>query len=133
MSNFKIFAELFILLFQRKICKYSKLLKSFCFYIMDKTLHYYDPNHGGCLRIVNLIGRNKYVIKGAYGSDEGKKGYWIAYAEKKPKFNYKGETYNLVVDFSEKKIKTHGPIYNAYMGNRKIKWQDGNVWELMYS
>ena len=100
---------------------------------MDKTLHYYDPNHGGCLRIVNLIGKNKYVIKGAYGSDEGKKGYWIAYAEKKPNFNYKGDTYNLVVDFSEKKIKTHGPIYNAYMSNRKIKWQDGNIWELMYS
>ena len=46
---------------------------------MEKNLYYYyDPNHGGCLRIVNKTDRNNYIIKGAYGSDEGKKGSWVA-------------------------------------------------------
>ena len=100
---------------------------------MDKTLHYYDPNHGGCLRIINKTDKNSYIIKEAYGSDEGKTGYWNATIKKKPIFDYNGEKYNLIVDFSMKKIKTHKPIYYAYMANRKIKWQDGNIWNQMYS
>lgn len=104
------------------------------YYKMEKSLYYYyDPNHGGCLRIVNKTDRNNYIIKGAYGSDEGKKGSWMATAEKKPVFEHKGEKYNLIVDFSMKKIKNHGPIYYAYIANRKIKWQDGNVWLQMYA
>jgi hypothetical protein len=32
---------------------------------MNSKLYFFDPNHGGCLRIMNKI-------NGAYGYDEGK-------------------------------------------------------------
>ena len=57
---------------------------------MEKNLYYYyDPNHGGCLRIVNKTDRNNYIIKGAYGSDEGKKGYWWQLLKKNQYLNIK--------------------------------------------
>ena len=31
-----------------------------------------------------------------------------------------------------KKIK-HNQVYYAYMTNRKIKWQDGNIWLQLYA
>ena len=48
---------------------------------MNNTTYYYDPNHGGCLRIMHKMSDNEYIINGAYGSDEGKKG-WCANAKK---------------------------------------------------
>ena len=41
---------------------------------MKDSLYYYDPNHGGCLRVMNQLDDKTYIINGAYGSDEGKKG-----------------------------------------------------------
>ena len=43
-----------------------------------KEKYYYDPKHGGCLRIMTKIGDNQSLIKGAYGNDEKEKGYWFA-------------------------------------------------------
>ena len=40
---------------------------------MENRTFYFDPNHGGCLRIVTKLERDKYLIEGAYGSDEGAK------------------------------------------------------------
>jgi hypothetical protein len=100
---------------------------------MDKSLYFYDPNHGNCLRIVNKVDKNVYIINGAYGNDEGKSGYWAAMAEKKKIFKYKGQKYNLEVNFFMKKKITHKQVYYAYMANRKIKWQDGNTWLQLYA
>lgn len=100
---------------------------------MNKVLCYYDPKHGHCLRTMNMIDSNKYIINGAYGSDEGKKGYWAAIAEKKKLFYHDGRKYNLEVNFSFKHKIKHQQIYYAYMANRKIKWQDGNTWLQLYS
>ena len=100
---------------------------------MDKSLYYYDPKHGNCLRIMNKVDTNIYIINGAYGSDEGKNGYWAATAEKKKNFYYKGDKYNLVVNFFLKKKIIHKQIYYAYMSARKIKWQDGNTWIQLYA
>ena len=62
---------------------------------MNKSLYFYDPNHGNCLRIVNKVDKDTYIINGAYGSDEGKKGYWAAIAKKIKKTYYNGKKYNL--------------------------------------
>uniref|UniRef100_A0A6C0LJ26 Uncharacterized protein n=1 Tax=viral metagenome TaxID=1070528 RepID=A0A6C0LJ26_9ZZZZ len=99
---------------------------------MENSAFYFDPNHGGCLRIITKLEKDKYLIEGAYGSDEGGKGQWVAEMTKTKKFKYKGEDYNLIVDFGKKQIKTHKNIYYAYMGKRTIKWQDGNKWIQMY-
>lgn len=99
---------------------------------MENRTFYFDPNHGGCLRIVTKLEKDKYLIEGAYGSDEGAKGHWVATMTKLKKFKYKDEDYNLVVDFGKKKIKTHKSIYYARIGRRSIKWQDGNKWLQMY-
>lgn len=100
---------------------------------MNNSLYYFDPNHGGCLRIMHKMNNNDFIINGAYGSDEGKKGYWCASAKKVEEFEYKGETYNLIVDFKQKSIKTHKNIFYANMKSRKIHWQDGNTWIQMYA
>lgn len=99
---------------------------------MKDSLYYYDPNHGGCLRVMHQIDENTYVINGAYGSDEGKKGYWAAIAKKINK-TIDGKRYNLEIDFEMKKILTHKRIYYANMKNRKIHWCDGNTWIQMYA
>ena len=98
---------------------------------MNSKLYFFDPNHGGCLRIMNKINDDTYIINGAYGSDEGKKGYWASTA-KEGNYNYKGIKYNLKVDFSMKDKKIHGNTYYALFSKRKIKWQDGNTWIQMY-
>jgi|TARA_B100001175_G_scaffold93644_1_gene79199 hypothetical protein len=100
---------------------------------MDKSLYYFDPNHGGCLRIVNKISKDSYIINGAYGSDEEKKGYWAATAKKTKLFDYKDKKYNFIVDFSMKSEKIHKNVYYARMIGRKIHWQDGNTWQQMYA
>ncbi len=94
--------------------------------------YFYDPNHGNCLRIMYKINKNKYIIHGGYGSDEGKKGNWTAFLEKKPTFSKFGKKFNCVIDFSQKKKLKHDKIYYAYWSNRKIHWQDGNTWLQMY-
>lgn len=99
---------------------------------MDQTLHFYDPNHGHCLRTMNRVDTHTYIINGAYGADEGRRGHWAAVATKKKPFIHNGHKYNLEVNFSFKHKITHTPIYYAYMGHRKIKWQDGNTWLQLY-
>jgi len=71
-------------------------------------------------------------VQGAYGSDEGGKGHWVATMKKTKKFTYEGKPYNLIVDFSKKNIKTHKAIYYALLDKRNIHWQDGNTWIQMY-
>lgn len=100
---------------------------------MDKSLYYFDPKHGGCLRILSKTDNDSYIINGAYGSDEKKKGYWTATAKKSKPFEYEGEKYNLVVDFSMKTDKKHDDKYYARKRGRKIHWQDGNTWQQLYA
>lgn len=100
---------------------------------MDKSLYYFDPKHGGCLRIMNKTDKDSYIINGPYGSDENKEGYWAADARKTKLFEHKGKKYNLIVDFSMKSEKIHKNIYYARMKGREIHWQDGNTWYQMYT
>jgi len=99
---------------------------------MSEVYYFYDPNHGNCLRILYKIGKNKYIINGSYGNDEGEKGHWAAVLEKKKSFFKNGEKFNCIIDFSMKEKKTHESIYYASWNNRKIKWQDGNTWIELY-
>jgi hypothetical protein len=98
----------------------------------QNIVHFYDPNHGNCLRIMYQIDTNKYIINGGYGSDEGGKGHWAATLEKKRTFVYNNRKYNCIIDFSMKKKKTHEAIYYAYWTNRQMQWQDGNTWLELY-
>lgn len=98
----------------------------------EDQVYYFDPNHGGCMRILTKIDKEHFIVQGAYGSDEGGKGHWVATMKKTKKFDYEGKPYNLIVDFSKKEIKTHKAIYYALMDKRKIHWQDGNTWIQMY-
>ena len=40
---------------------------------MNNALYFYDPNHGGCLRVMYKMNDQDYIIHGAYGSDEEKR------------------------------------------------------------
>ena len=92
---------------------------------MKDEFYFYDPKHGGCLRQMRKIAPNFYIINGAYGSDEGKTGYWAATAKKKGN--------ELTVDFTMKKKLKHKPIYKAIWKNREIHWEDGNIWKELYA
>ena len=100
---------------------------------MDSKLYFYDPNHGNCLRIMNKIDKDTHIINGAYGVDEGKKGFWAATAKEIKPFIKDGKKYNLKIDFSMKKKIKHEKIYYAYFHNREINWQDGNTWLQLYA
>ena len=99
---------------------------------MKDQYTFYDPNHGGCLRVVRKVDKNTYIINGAYGSDEGGKGYWTAIATK-VKEKKKDQTYNLRVDFKYKKKIKHKPVYYALWKGRTIQWEDGNSWLELYA
>ena len=98
-----------------------------------KQKHFYDPKHGGCLRVFTTTQKQVSIIKGAYGNDEDSKGYWFAEVTHIPETIIDGQKYNLIVDFNLKKGLTHKQKLYAYMKNRKIKWEDGNVWIEMYA
>lgn len=95
---------------------------------MKDILFFYDPKHGNCLRTISKIDKDLYIINGAYGSDEGKKGHWAAIAKKT-----NNKKWNLEVNFLYKKIIKHKPIYLANWKNRKINWEDGNTWLQLYA
>jgi len=99
---------------------------------MDESYYFYDSNHGDCLRIMYKIAKDKYIINGGYGKDEGKKGHWAAILTKKKVFSKNGKEFNCIIDFSMKEKKTHDHIYYANWNKRKIKWQDGNEWLQLY-
>jgi len=67
----------------------------------EDQVYYFDPNHGGCMRILTKIDKEHFIVQGAYGSDEGGKGHWVATMKKTKKFTYEGKPYNLIVDFSK--------------------------------
>ena len=92
---------------------------------MKDEFFFYDPKHGGCLRNMRKIDTNTYIINGAYGSDEGKKGYWAAIAKKNGN--------ELIVDFTMKKKLKHKTVYKAIWKNREIHWEDGNTWKELYA
>ena len=94
---------------------------------------FYDPFHGGCLRIMRKVGKDKFIIIGAYGDDEGKKGYWSATARKIAPKMLDGKKWNLEVNFDNKPIIKHKQIYLANWKGRKIDWQDGNTWQQLYA
>ena len=86
---------------------------------MDKSLYYFDPNHGGCLRIVNKISKDSYIFNGAYGSDEEKKGYWAATAKKTKLFDYKDKKINYyrdlsIVSFKPDALKKYSAIISQH-------------------
>lgn len=97
-----------------------------------KTLYYYDPKHGGCLRVITKETDNTYRIKGMYGEDETEKGYWFATITPIDNIEKDGNTYNAIVDFSEKKQITHTTKLYAYKRGRRIYWEDGNTWKQLY-
>ena len=68
-----------------------------------KSLYYYDPKHGGCLRVMTRDSGNTYRIKGMYGDDESEKGYWTAIATPIDEIEKDGKKYNTIVDFSGKR------------------------------
>ena len=108
-------------------------IKSNLLVLYMKEKYFYDPKHGGCLRILTRIDDNKSIIKGAYGNDEKEKGHWFAEVTHFTEKTVGTRKYNMKVDFKNKKGLTHKPIYNAYMKNREIKWEDGNIWKELYA
>ena len=101
--------------------------------IKDMEYYFYDPLHGHCLRTMRKVNTNTYLIIGAYGSDEGKKGYWSATAKKIKPQTKNGKTYNFEINFDNKPKIKHQPIYLANWKDRKIHWEDGNTWLQLYA
>lgn len=97
-----------------------------------KSKYYYDPKHGGCLRVITKDTQDTYRIKGMYGDDESEKGYWFATATPIDVIEKDGKKYNTIVDFSEKKEITHAKKLYANKKGRRIHWEDGNVWKQLY-
>lgn len=90
---------------------------------------YYDPKHGGCLRVVRRASADTYVIHGVYGDDEpGTHGYWSAVARATGR---DGERTHLEVDFAGKPIKPDRFLCATHRG-RKIRWEDGNTWHKLF-
>lgn len=92
--------------------------------------YWFDPKHGGCLRLVSRGGEGAYVIHGAYGDDEppayaGE--YWHAVARADP--HTRGA---LIVDFVGKPFKRR-TRYRARLEGRSLHWDDGNVWRKAYT
>ena len=89
---------------------------------------YYDPNHGGCVRILERRDATHYVVTGAYGDGELEHAGtpWRAHITAHGKF--------LTVDFKGKRTK-HARVYHALWcpAVRQIAWEDGNVWKRLHS
>ena len=71
---------------------------------MNNTTYYYDPNHGGCLRIMHKMSDNEYAINGHMEVMKEKKDIGAQMLKVK-EFDYKGKTYNFIVDFKIKVSK----------------------------
>lgn len=96
---------------------------------MDLSGVYYDPKHGGCVRLVTRRGKAAWLIEGAYGDDEpGRPGTgWSAHARS-------DGGHFVTVDFFNKRTH-HARVYHALWCPevRELHWEDGNVWKKMYS
>lgn len=97
-----------------------------------KSLYYYDPKHGGCLRVMTKDSGDTYKIKGMYGDDESEKGYWSAITTPIEPIVKNGKKYDMIVDFSGKKEITHAKKLYARTKGRRIYWEDGNIWKQLY-
>lgn len=96
--------------------------------------YFFDPKHGGCLRIISRARGRTLRIRGAYGSDEPDTGTaWTATASMDSRTLH-GDV-PLTVHFAGKKHLTHSPHYTAtwHPKRRRITWQDGNTWTQMYT
>ena len=97
-------------------------------------LVFFDPLHGGCLRVVVPEG-GAYRIHGAYGDDEAPKrpgAYWWATAtvlERSP-----GGREKWTVDFHPGKPLKSPRVLRATFepARRRIVWEDTNVWQQLY-
>ncbi len=107
---------------------------------------YFDPWHGGCLRRVAKVTKNKYKIYGVYGNDEIVRipknveyhaessdmthKYWYAMLHVCEKNN---NLLHLKINFSGKPGKkriNYDAVYDEE--KRLIKWDDTNIWKQLY-
>jgi hypothetical protein len=96
--------------------------------------YYYDPLHGNCLRRITHVGKHVYKIDGVYGDDENTTtaqtgDHWFAHIVATPKDD---DTLSLRVDFCGKPIKSNR-FMMAEWKDRRIYWDDGNVWIQLYT
>lgn len=96
---------------------------------MDLPGVYYDPNHGGCVRVVSHVRGDVYEVTGAYGDGEMR----AAGTPWKARIHVTGDKF-LTVDFYGKHT-THDRIYRALWCPtvRRISWEDGNAWTKLHS
>jgi len=90
--------------------------------------YWFDPKHGGCLRLISKDEKGAYVIHGAYGDDEppaNAEEYWFARAESSSDGAF-------LVDFVGKPHKVR-KRYSASLYGRNLHWDDGNVWRKAYT
>ena len=97
-------------------------------------LLFFDPKHGGCLRVVEPMGDQRYRIRGAYGDDEAPQrpnGYWYA---KATVLRRSGEDEEWEVDFHPGKPLKRPRFLKAQFRplQRRIEWEDGNTWKQLY-
>ena len=96
--------------------------------------YYFDPYHGGCLRVIRKRGDGTFFILGVYGSDEPSTNRpWTATASLLPQKTWMGGQ-RMSVDFGGKVHLTHSTLYRAtwYPERGVIRWQDGNRWKKMH-
>ena len=86
---------------------------------------YYDPKHGGCLRRIERLGPETWIVHGVYGSDEAPRTgeYWWAWMEDAGDGGVR-------VDFEGKcKRRRH---YRARLVGTALCWDDGNAWQRLH-
>lgn len=93
--------------------------------------YYYDPLHGGCLRLVTQTSSSSYLIRGVYGSDETHTHEpWTAVAREHGTHGEHGRRF--LVDFAGKPCKRPRYLTCVYV-DRTLRWEeDGNVWVQLY-
>jgi hypothetical protein len=107
---------------------------------------YFDPWHGGCLRRIVKLRKDRYLIHGVYGNDDNvrvskrleyhREGasttnkYWHATLEVIAR---DGHLSHLHVYFGGKPTKKRLHYRAVYDGKKRvIQWDDSNEWKQMY-
>lgn len=90
---------------------------------------YYDPKHGGCLRVITRLTPTVYHIDGVFGDDErGTDAHWHARAR------VTDAASSLLVDFAGKPGKEPRFLRATHCASeRRIRWEDGNAWVKLYA
>ena len=101
---------------------------------MQASMVFFDPLHGGCLRVIKRISVDAYKIYGVYGDDEKPDPAGNAWWATMYVLERVGDVVKFRVDFSHGKPRKRDKELSAeyHPKRRCIRWEDGNKWREMF-